>query len=684
MKIRTKLTLSITFLIAIAIAVISTIIGYKVHKMAEYNAQIIAKETAHHYAKYVRAELEIPLDEARAIANLFEAASHIESLQITRAKINLWLKHFIEDEPNFLGIGIVCEPDAFFEKDANFINASNKTGRFMSYWTRNHKGEGVLEPLLSNESQDFYQIPKQKFKESVVDPYPYSIRGKEVWLTTLVAPMIHVREGRDKNFLGVIRIDLALDYLQRQLGHLNISGFKNAHLNVYSANGSVVVSKNVAYVGKHIKKTGLTEEVIDHILKQEPFLITKDSKPLQKTVITYGAPVEIGQTGIRWMVAVSLPEDELTIASEQVIWLIIFIGIITIIIMTLVIYLFSRTISNPLNELVTVSNAIAVGNLNNEIKLTKKNEIGQLLQAVASMQTQLREIVKAISQTVKVVNTAAEEMSQGNISLSQRTSAQATSLEETAAGIEEMTGTVQHNADNAKQASQLAFSAKERAIRGGEVVNSTISAMAEINKSSKKVTEIIGVINEIAFQTNLLALNAAVEAARAGEYGRGFAVVASEVRNLAQRSAAAAKEIKELIQDSVLKVEEGTKLVNQSGDTLEHIITAVKTVSDIIAEIAAANQEQSLGINQVNKSIAQIDEMTQKNAVLVEEAATTSSAMKEQVLSLKKQITFFNVGELSQDTKESSVLNQPKKTVSQLINNKPTVSIVKEGEWNDF
>ena len=534
---------------------------------------------------------------------------------------------------------------------------------------------------MSNESQDFYQIPPKKFKESVVDPYPYSIRGKEVWLTTLVAPMIHTPT---KNFLGVIRIDLALDYLQRQLAHLNISEFKNAHLNVYSANGTVVVSKNVDDVGKNIKKTALTEEVIDHILKQAPFLITKESKTLQKTLITYGAPVEIGQTGIRWMVAVTIPEEELTIVSEQLIWLIIFIGIITIIIMTLVIYFFSRTISNPLNELVTVSNAIAVGNLNNEIKLTKKDEIGQLLQAVASMQTQLREIVKAISQTVKVVNSAAEEMSQGNISLSQRTEEQATSLEETAAGIEEMTGTVQHNADNAKQAAQLAFSAKERAIRGGEVVNSTISAMTEINKSSKKVTEIIGVINEIAFQTNLLALNAAVEAARAGEYGRGFAVVASEVRNLAQRSATAAKEIKELIQDSVLKVEEGTKLVNQSGDTLEHIITAVKTVSDIIAEIAAANQEQSLGINQVNKSIAQIDEMTQKNAVLVEEAATTSSAMKEQVLSLKKQIAFFNVGELSQDSKESPVFNQPKKNVSLLINNKPTVSIAKEGEWNDF
>jgi len=212
--------------------------------------------------------------------------------------------------------------------------------------------------------------------------------------------------------------------------------------------------------------------------------------------------------------------------------------------------------------------------------------------------------------------------------------------------MEQMTSTVQQSADNANHASQLAISAKNCAEKGGEIVGITINAMTEINTSSKKITDIIEVINEIAFQTNLLALNAAVEAARAGEQGRGFAVVASEVRTLAQRSALAAKEIKELIQDSVMKAEEGTNLANRSGETLEEIVVAVKKVSDIIVEIAAASQEQSSGINQVNKAVLQMDEMIQQNAALVEEAAAASESMKEQAKNLEQQVAFFNMSEI--------------------------------------
>lgn len=252
-------------------------------------------------------------------------------------------------------------------------------------------------------------------------------------------------------------------------------------------------------------------------------------------------------------------------------------------------------------------------------------------------------IVTMIKGAAREVQTGAEEISQGNANLSQRTEEQASSLEETASSIEEMTSTVKQNADNAGQANQLAVAARDQADKGGTVVASAVRAMSEINESSKKIADIIGVIDEIAFQTNLLALNAAVEAARAGEQGRGFAVVASEVRSLAQRSATAAKEIKDLIQDSVKKVDEGSTLVTQSGQTLEHIVSSVKKVSDIVAEIAAASQEQSAGIEQVNKAVMQLDELTQQNAALVEEAAAASESMADQARGLGTTIGRYQV-----------------------------------------
>ncbi len=255
----------------------------------------------------------------------------------------------------------------------------------------------------------------------------------------------------------------------------------------------------------------------------------------------------------------------------------------------------------------------------------------------------MSEVVSRVQAAAVEVSHGAEEISQGNTDLSQRTEEQASSLEQTASSMEEMTSTVKQNADNASKASQLATAARDQADKGGSVVSQAIRAMTEINDASRKIVDIIGVIDEIAFQTNLLALNAAVEAARAGEQGRGFAVVASEVRNLAGRSATAAKEIKGLIQDSVKKVEEGSLLVTQSGQTLDHIVISVKKVSDIIGEIAAASQEQSAGIEQVNKAVMQLDETTQQNAALVEQASAASQGMAAQAKALNEMIDRYQV-----------------------------------------
>jgi CHASE3 domain sensor protein len=253
----------------------------------------------------------------------------------------------------------------------------------------------------------------------------------------------------------------------------------------------------------------------------------------------------------------------------------------------------------------------------------------------------MKTVTKVLNSTAELT-TAIEEISRGNMNLSQRTEQQAASLEQTSASMEEMTSTVQQNADNARQAAHLAAEARERAQKGGDIVSTAIKSMVDINKSSKQVADIITAIDEIAFQTNLLALNAAVEAARAGEQGRGFAVVATEVRNLAQRSATAAKQIKQLINNSVSKVEEGTQFVNQSGKSLEEIVISVKKVSDIVIEIAAASEEQAAGIRQVNKAVLQMDETTQQNAALVEQATSASESIRTQARNLRELMNFFD------------------------------------------
>jgi methyl-accepting chemotaxis protein len=273
----------------------------------------------------------------------------------------------------------------------------------------------------------------------------------------------------------------------------------------------------------------------------------------------------------------------------------------------------------------------------------KSGDLEALCRGVNSLLESTSDLVRRVKLATNEVQQGAEEISKGNLNLSQRTEEQASSLEETASSMEQMTSTVKQTADNAGQANQLALAARQQAEKGGSVVGAAVQAMSGINVASRKIADIIGVIDEIAFQTNLLALNAAVEAARAGEQGRGFAVVATEVRNLAGRSATAAKEIKALIQDSVAKVDEGSKLVDESGKTLDEIVSAVKKVTDIVAEIAAASREQSSGIEQVNKAVMQMDQGTQQNAALVEQAAAASQSIVEQAQALGALIGRFNV-----------------------------------------
>ena len=900
MNIGGKLILTMTLLIGIVMSVTLFFIGLRVQTVVERYAFELAKETADHHAAIIKIDLEMALNEARALAHFFEAILQENEVQITRNGVNSILKHFIENNPQFLAVYVAFEPNAFDGKDTEFVNVQghDQTGRFIPYWTRNEKGQGILEPLkyYGHEGQgDYYQLPKKYKRESIIDPYLYPVQGKDILMTSLVVPILNHQSA----FIGIAGIDLNFKHIQKKISEMNMAHFKNGFINFYASNNVVIAAKRAANIGKHISQTTDDKRLIERISAKEDFVLRRYSQAVSREVLTYGVPISIGYTNSLWMITVNFPQEEVDAEAYRMVLLIAFIGLVATLIAIGIVYLLAKTLSRPLKHLVNISQSIAQGNLNNQVTWHTRDEIGQLLHSFDQMQTQLRErlleekkiaeealritqalnnvntsvliadnhyiiiyanrsaqrlfeekqniirkklphfnanqllgypistfhshplhqynilerlttmhyvtinfgelnldakinpiinaqgqrlgwvtefvdrttemiteqevnavmqaaslgdfsqridlnnktgffknfsqslnqtldytqkmleelkkifaalacgdlsqtitqnytgslellknhvnttiatlthVISTVKQSAEVVGHAVEDISQGNADLSQRTEEQASSLGETTANMDEMTRSVQRSSDHIQHAKSLAEKARDYALQGGNAVNSVIEAMQKINASSKKMSESLAVINDIAFQTNLLALNAAVEAARAGEQGKGFAIVAGEVRNLAQRSAEAAKEIKKLIEESIREVEEGTRLVNQSGATLQDIVTAVKRVSDIVTEVATSGLEQTSGIQQVNRVIIQLDDMTQQNATLVEQAASTSEALREQARLLKERVSFFKTGVLIEDLPTlSSPLSQ-----SEILKRRPSSY---ENEWETF
>ncbi len=373
-----------------------------------------------------------------------------------------------------------------------------------------------------------------------------------------------------------------------------------------------------------------------------------------------------------------------------ILWLVIGQMVVQVILFFLIRWVVRRIVIRPLDEAVEAASRIAEGDLAATIESHSRDEAGQLLQALKDMNQSLGGIVSLVRSSTDMITTASRQIAAGNSDLSQRTEAQASSLEETASNMENLTVTVRQNADFAKQANQLATKASDVAVTGGQMVGDVVETMASISASSKKIVDIIAVIEGIAFQTNILALNAAVEAARAGEQGRGFAVVAAEVRNLAQRSAAAAKEIKTLIDDSVSKVAVGAKQVDQAGATMKEIVAAVSRVTDIMSKIAAASNEQSEGIEQVNQAILAMDEVTQQNAALVEEASAAAEAMQQQAVTLLEAVSIFKLdggtASAAQATAKREATPQLSTAIAPRVKERRLAKPEEDesGEWKEF
>ena len=418
------------------------------------------------------------------------------------------------------------------------------------------------------------------------------------------------------------------------------------------------------------------------------------SKPNEKTPVPKIA-YDFSYKPWNWTFMTGAYIDDVDAAFYKDLWsmgaLLAAIGIALTAIVLVLVRGIERSMGGEPGHAVEIARRISTGDLDVNV-VVKADDRSSLMFAMKAMRDELISIVSRVRSGTDTIATASSQIAAGNLDLSSRTEQQASSLEETASSMEELTSTVRQSADHARQANELAVSASDIAAKGGAVVGEVVDTMASINESSKRIVEIIGVIDGIAFQTNILALNAAVEAARAGEQGRGFAVVASEVRNLAQRSAAAAKEIKSLINNSVDQVAVGAKLVDEAGMTMKEIVESVKRVTDIMSEISAATQEQTSGIDEINRAISQMDQVTQQNAALVEEAAAASQSMQDQAARLAEVVSVFKIGgHLAGNITQANRTTKPHLNKATLPANRAAVTvsgqhsrITQGGDWEEF
>ena len=637
LSLNARIGIAATGLVVLSLAVVAAITGTRNSDSAQASAMRLAQASAEAAAATLAGRIETSFAAAATLANTV-GATLAGGHHLSRDQVDDAAQAMLRGSHDLMGSSVTMEPNALDGKDAEFAGQKPRfdaTGRYMPYYTRQADGTIHVEPTTFSDkpgANDWYDIPRRTGKRYFTEPVAYPVNGKDVLMASLMAPVVAGGEVK-----GVV----SGDFLLTTLGEI-LAGMKTVDegkLALLSNEGLYASHPDAARNGR--KADDMPPAALAAVRAGQPFQYEAGG------IVHLVRPLLLEGGVAPWAVRLSFPKSVATAPARESLMYTVAASLACAAIAAFVMLLTLRRLTRPLRELAGTMTQLAGGNadLTKRLAVNGTDELAVIGAGFNTFVAKIEGVLARVRDSSASVATASAEISLGNADLSARTEQQASALEETAASMEELTGTVRQNSDNAAQARQLAADASGVATRGGAVVAEVVETMAAINASSSRVVDIIGVIDGIAFQTNILALNAAVEAARAGEQGRGFAVVASEVRNLAQRSASAAKEIKVLIGESVAQVERGSTLVLGAGATMDEVVTSVRGVAAIIAEIAAASVEQSGGIGQVTQAVGQMDGVTQQNAALVEEAAAAAESLQQQAATLVALVGEFRIGD---------------------------------------
>jgi len=625
----TKLLVALCSVITLALGLLIFIVNRQLSQVAEEQATQLATEVAAHSAAQVNAQLDEALLPARTLAQAF-LAQKISGVTDRRLG-DAMLKKVLEENPKLLGVWTLWEPNAFDGRDTAFVNTpgTDATGRYIPYFNRG-AGYIKLEPNVDYESEtlggpsDYYLLAKTRRKETIMNPFVYTVAGKPTLLTSVVIPILH--EGK---LLGVVGADLSLDQIQQDVA--KIHPFETGHALLIANNATFVSHSSADQRGKPIGASPSEALMKTTLTSPGAMSARTHSEILDAEAIEVVVPFRVGNTSTPWALAVFAPLDKVLAPAHQVRQFTIVLGVLALAALAIAVVFVVRRVTKPLGTISAVATRIADGDLTGTLEHHSEDEIGLLANAFRSMQQRLAQVIEEVRTGASALSSASAQLSMMSQALSAGTSEQAATAEDVTSNLNRMSSSIAQNADSSRRAEEIARRSTTDAQECSRSVSETVEAMSQIASR-------ISVIEEIAYQTNLLALNAAIEAARAGSHGRGFAVVASEVRKLAEGSQASAKQIVTLASSSV-------KIAQRSGELLQQFVPSIATTSQLVKDVAHMSHEQSSAVGQINRAMVGLNQSTQRGASAAEELSSTAEELASQAESLLRLMSFFHVNE---------------------------------------